>query len=209
MTNANIAKKEFNYIDYLTFINVVVAKTIESGIEYRNLYTALMVASTFYGYEPETDEEGNFNVNEAWKDLRCFNGIKNKDGETIFANIDLYKAVAESWYEIDDNLEKILPIDSYIFEDMQRIISDKLDEYYKKDPARDALANLFNSVADLVKSYENKFEDVDINEATDKLAKLGEVINNKNFSEVASAIATNIHAENQKEKITVREIKKE
>ena len=65
MAIANIAKKDFTYIDYLTFINVVVTKTIESGIEYRNFYSALMTANTFFGYEPKMDEDGNFNVSNS------------------------------------------------------------------------------------------------------------------------------------------------
>lgn len=210
MAIANIAKKDFTYIDYLTFINVVVTKTIESGIEYRNFYSALMTANTFFGYEPKMDEDGNFNVNDVWAELRHFNGIKNNDGDTIFADFDLYRAVANSYYDIDSQLDKILPIEPYIFDEIQEIITNKLDEHYRKDPARDALANLFNSVADLVRSYEDKFKDVDINEATEQLSKLGDIINKKDFSEVASAIATTVHADNQKKKeIKITEIQKE
>ena len=34
---ANVKKIDWTFIDYLTFINAVVEKTIENGVEYKNV----------------------------------------------------------------------------------------------------------------------------------------------------------------------------
>ena len=110
---SNIAKKEFTFVDYLTFITAVVNKVIEHGEEYKRFYIALIAANMFFDYEPETDENGEYNLNQVWNDLRKFNGIKDTEGNVVFADIDLYQICIDI-YDIEDRLEKILPMDFYL-----------------------------------------------------------------------------------------------
>lgn len=201
----NVAKKDWTFVDYLTFINAVVEKTIENGIEYKNFYLALFAANMFYDYEPETDESGNFNLNDVWNDLRHFKGIKDEDGNDIvedengidiyfvFENLDMISEADNA----DAFVKKIIPIDFYIFKEMVDTINTKVDHWNNRDTVKEAVTNLMNKISDYVDNMESKFDGVDIEETAKRVEKYADAIKNNDFKQTARELAKVIHAENQ------------
>lgn len=206
---ANVKKIDWTFIDYLTFINAVVEKTIENAIEYKNFYLTLTAANMFYGYEPTVDENGSFSMNEVWNDLRHFNGIKDENGETIFEGIDLYRMLREGAYYFDDKLlsynenviiEDILPIDYYIFKEMCDTITDKIDEYNNHDTIKESITNLMNTISNFVDNMEKKYENVDIAEVGNKMENFAKTVKELDYKETARQLGYLAHEAAQNEK---------
>lgn len=191
---ANIAKKEFTFVDYLTFITAVTNKVIENGEEYKRFYIALIAANMFFNYEPETNENGDFNMNQVWNDLRAFNGIKDADGNVVFANVDLYK-ICQPDYNEREILEKILPIDFYVYDDMLDAIDDKLYSYTNRDTVKEAATNLINKVSNYVDEVSDKFNDLDIKEIVSQLASFSQTVEGIDKKAIISEIASKVHAD--------------
>ena len=191
---SNIAKKEFTFVDYLTFITAVVNKVIEHGEEYKRFYIALIAANMFFDYEPETDENGEYNLNQVWNDLRKFNGIKDTEGNVVFADIDLYQICIDI-YDIEDRLEKILPMDFYIYQDMLAAIDDKLLEYKNRDTVKEATTNLINKVSYYVDEVYDKFDDLDIKDTVSQLGSFAQTIEGLDKKAVISEIVSKVHAD--------------
>ena len=197
---SNIAKKEFTFVDYLTFITAVANKVIEHGEEYKRFYIALIAANMFFDYEPETGENGEYNLNQVWNDLRKFNGIKDTEGNVVFANIDLYQ-ICQPDYQEHETLEKILPIDFYVYDDMLDEIDNKIDEYKNRDTVKEATTNLINKVSYYVDEVYDKFDDLDIKEVVSQLGSFAQTIEGVDKKAVVSEIASKVH--NDKIKIDV------
>lgn len=191
---SNIAKKEFTFVDYLTFITAVANKVIEHGEEYKRFYIALIAANMFFDYEPETGENGEYNLNQVWNDLRKFNGIKDTEGNVVFADIDLYQICIDI-YDIEDRLEKILPMDFYIYQDMLAAIDDKLLEYKNRDTVKEATTNLINKVSYYVDEVYDKFDDLDIKDTVSQLGSFAQTIEGLDKKAVISEIASKVHAD--------------
>lgn len=197
---SNIAKKEFTFVDYLTFITAVANKVIEHGEEYKRFYIALIAANMFFDYEPETGENGEYNLNQVWNDLRKFNGIKDTEGNVVFANIDLYR-ICQPDYQERETLEKILPIDFYVYDDMLDEIDNKIYEYKNRDTVKEATTNLINKVSYYVDEVYDKFDDLDIKEVVSQLGSFAQTIEGVDKKAVVSEIASKVH--NDKIKIDV------
>lgn len=182
-------KKEFTFIDRLTFIDAVVNKTIADGYEYKNLYTALFLASIVYGYEPNADENGEYDINEIWNDLKHF----NIDGKEY----DLYKMLAfDNGVFLFNCLEEdLFPIPTYIIIEMLETINKRVEQYYNHSKIEHDVSNLINAIVNLVNNYNDKYGDLDIPEIADKIGRYAQMINSKDMKEVASEIASIIHNE--------------
>ena len=206
---ANVKKIDWTFIDYLTFINAVVEKTIENGIEYKNFYLTLTAANMLYGYEPTVDENGSFSINEVWNDLRHFNWIKDENGETIFEGIDFYGAITNSFYFYNESNSKVSakdvsPIDYYIFEEMTDAIDDKIKEYQNRDTVKESITNLMNTISNFVDNMEKKYENVDITEVGNKMESFAKTVKELDYKETARQLGQLAHesAQNEKEKTT-------
>lgn len=188
-------KKEFTFIDRLTFIDAVVNKTIADGYEYKNLYTAFYLASITYGYEPNVDENGNFDINEMWNDLRHF----NIDGKEY----DLYKMLAfDNGVFLFDCLEEdLFPIPTCIIIEMLETINKRVEQYYNHSKIEHDVSNLINAIVNLVNNYNDKYGDLDIPEIADKIGRYAQMINGKDMTEVASELASIIHNESRKSEV--------
>ena len=189
---ANVKKIDWTFIDYLTFINAVVEKTIENGVEYKNFYLTLTAANMFYGYEPIVDENGSFSINEVWNDLRHFNWIKDENGKTIYKGIDFYRV----------STNDILPIDYYIFEEMADAIADKIEEYNNRDTVKESITNLINTISNFVDNMEKKYENVDIAEVGNKMENFAKAVKELDYKETARQLGQLAHeaVQNEKEK---------
>lgn len=205
MSNS-VKKIDFSFIDYLTFINAVVQKTIENGEEYKRLYTTLFAANMFYGYEPQTDEDGNYDLNVVWEDLKCFKGIKSENDEIIFEGIDLYKALGDP-YRFNDDVDRtlILPFEDYIYDEMMDEIDRKLVEYKNRDTVKESVVKLINGISDYVDDMDNKLGDLNVNETLAQLGTYANAISGVTNGEIGEHLARIIHKENEERNITMRE----
>ena len=198
---ANVKKIDWTFIDYLTFINAVVNETIKNGIEYKRFYITLTTASMFYSYEPEVDENGNFNMNDVWNDLHDFKDIKTEDNIKVFpGGLDLYKLFRNTIFlssEQIDVLDAILPIDISIFEEMLDVIDEKIEMYKNKDEIKESVTRLINSIAEFVDNTKDTFEGVDLKEITNKMDTFSKIMKENDFGVVANELATIIHNENK------------
>lgn len=201
---ANVKKIDWSFIDYLTFINAVVNETIKNGIEYKQFYITLTAASMFYSYEPEVDENGNFNMNDVWNYLHDFKDIKDiktEDNIKIFpGGLDLYKLFKNTIFlssEQIDVLDAILPIDISIFEEMLDVIDEKIEMYKNKDEIKESVTRLINSIAEFVDNTKDTFEGVDLKEITNKMDTFSKIMKENDFGVVANELATIIHNENK------------
>lgn len=205
---ANVKKIDWTFIDYLTFINAVVEKTIENGIEYKNFYLTLTAANMFYGYEPIVDENGSFSINDVWNDLRHFNAIKDENGETIYKGIDFYRVIQNDLYHGEGyntvSTNDILPIDYYIFEEMADAIADKIEEYNNRDTVKESITNLINTISNFVDNMEKKYENVDIAEVGNKMENFAKAVKELDYKETARQLGQLAHeaVQNEKEKTT-------
>ena len=201
---ANVKKIDWTFIDYLTFINAVVNETIKNGIEYKRFYITLTAASMFYSYEPEVDENGNFNMNDVWNDIHDFKDIKTEDNIKVFpGGLDLYKLFGNTMFlsnEQIDVLDAILPIDMSIFEEMLDVIDEKIEMYKNKDEIKESVTRLINSIAEFVDNTKDTFEGVDLKEITNKMDTFSKTMKENDFGVVANELATIIHNENKTDK---------
>ena len=113
----------------------------------------------------------------------------------MFADIDLYQICIDI-YDIEDRLEKILPMDFYIYQDMLAAIDDKLLEYKNRDTVKEATTNLINKVSYYVDEVYDKFDDLDIKEVVSQLGSFAQTIEGVDKKAVVSEIASKVHNDN-------------
>ena len=173
----------FTYTDYLTFVNYVVDNTLSWGAEYQNFFTALAIAQIFFEYQISYDENGDFDFNKAWSDIRNY----NYEG----TRYDLYKFVCDNPDDRD-----IIPIDQYLYTDMVEQISNKLWEATQKNPIRDAIAECITTINNYLVSAEDKLKDIDMPSALATLTQFTDMLTNEdNKKAVISEIAKTVHKE--------------
>lgn len=155
--------KTIGYDEYITFIDTVVSKTVESGgLEYKRFWATLAFAMIFNGYKPETAENGTVSINKEWEKIR---------------NID----VLNSGYDPD------------IIKEMYIIIDKKLDKIFGASDFERTATMLLQTINGFIEKFQSQFEGEDVKSQLESINGLTEVMKGLNTNEISAIMAKYAH----------------